>query len=54
MKHRTAKKTGRTAAMQLHALQQGAFSDYVAMADRTSAGDVRPLPVRLAAPRRMP
>ena len=47
MKHRTAVKTGRTAAMQAAALQPRHFTDYVAMVDRLSTGYMRPLTRRM-------
>lgn len=37
MRHRTAVKTGRTAAMQVGALGRRAFSDYAAMVERLAA-----------------
>lgn len=50
MRHRTALKTGRTAA---DALRPRAFTDYAAMVDRLSAGYFRPLRLRhTAAPKR--
>ena len=47
MKHRTAVKTGRTAAMQAAALQPRPFTDYAAMVDRLSSGFLRPLTRRM-------
>lgn len=52
MKHRTALKTGRTAAMQAAALPPRAFTDYAAMVERLSAGYFRPLRLRHAALKR--
>ncbi len=49
MKQRTAEKTGRTAAMQADALRRSAFTDYVSMVDRLSAGYSRPLRLRHSA-----
>jgi hypothetical protein len=56
MKHRTAVKTGRTAALQVQQLRmrEGSFSRYTAMVERLSAGYVRPLGVRAPAARRAP
>jgi hypothetical protein len=48
MKHRTAMKTGRTAAQQSDALPPRAFTDYVTMVERFSAGYFRPLRLRRA------
>jgi hypothetical protein len=48
MRHRTALKTGRTAAQQVYMLHTRAFTDYVAMVDRLSAGYLRPLARRQA------
>ncbi|HEX6267877.1 MAG TPA: hypothetical protein VFZ81_13400 [Burkholderiales bacterium] len=51
MRHRTAIKTRRTAAMQAHALGHGSFTAYVAMVDRLSAGySRRERPARGPAP----
>jgi hypothetical protein len=53
MRHRTALKTGRTAAAQSDALRPRAFADYAAMVDRLSAGYFRPLHLRqTVAPKR--
>lgn len=52
MRYRTAVKTGRTAAMQAHALGQGPFNQYAAMVERFSAGYFRPLRLRLPALKR--
>jgi len=52
VRHRTALKTGRTAAMQAAALAPRAFTDYVAMVERLSAG-YRPLHRRPLAPKRL-
>lgn len=46
MRHRTAVKTGRTAAMQAQALTRGSFGDYVAMVERLAAHRARPRAVR--------
>jgi len=53
VRHRTAVKTGRTAAMQAAALVPRAFTDYVAMVDRLSAGNFRPLRRRQPPPKRL-
>ena len=52
MKQSTALKTGRSAAQQADALPARAFTDYVAMVERLSAGYFRPLRLRRAAQRR--
>lgn len=49
MRHRTALKTGRTAAQQSQALRRGSFNDYAAMVERLSSGYFRPLGARLRA-----
>ncbi|HEX6318919.1 MAG TPA: hypothetical protein VFZ84_08585 [Burkholderiales bacterium] len=53
MRHRTAVKTGRTAAMQADGLAPRAFSNYVAMVDRLSAGYFRPMRRRQPSPKRL-
>ncbi len=53
MRHRTAFKTGRTAAMQSDGLAPRAFSNYVAMVERFSARDFRLLHRRPLAPKRL-
>jgi hypothetical protein len=54
MRYRTAVKTGRTAALQAQALRRGSFNDYVAMVERLSASEVRPLRLRAVPPRHSP
>jgi hypothetical protein len=49
MRHRTAVKTGRTAAMQAQALTRSSFGDYVAMAERLAASGKRASAVRFRA-----
>ena len=51
MRHRTAVKTGRTAAMQVYVLGRGSFRDYAAMVDRLPVGYLRTLTRRQAAHR---
>jgi hypothetical protein len=52
MKHRTALKTRRTGAPQSEALPPRAFTDYVTMVERFSAGYFRPLRLRQSALKR--
>ncbi len=49
MRHRTAVKTGRTAAIQAQALTRGSFGDYVAMVERLAARSTRASAVRFRA-----
>lgn len=51
MRHRTAVKTRRTAAMQADALSRRSFVNYTAMVEHLSAGYIRPLVLRLPAPK---
>jgi hypothetical protein len=53
MRHRTAVKTGRTAAQQSAALPTRAFTDYAAMVDRLSSTYTRPLFRRISSPRHL-
>ena len=54
MRYRTAVKTGRTAAMQAEDLSRGSFVRYSAMVEHSSAGYLRPLVLRLPAPKAAP
>jgi len=54
MRYRTAVKTGRTAPMQTEALSRGSFVRYSAMVQGFSAGYIRPLVLRLPAPKVAP
>ena len=54
MRHRTLVKTGRIAAMQAEALSRPSFIHYTAMVERLSAGYIRPLVLRLPAPKVAP
>ena len=56
MRHRTAVKTGRSAALQVQQLRmrEGIFSRYAAMVESLAAGYVRPLGLRGPAPKRAP
>jgi hypothetical protein len=54
MRYRTAVKTGRTAALQAEVLSRGSFVRYSAMVQGFSAGYIRPLVLRLPAPKAAP